>query len=119
MLSHRLVHRERALPGQAMTRGDAGAVLSYKKIIKEEKMGFCLLLRCCTNSLLQDDMDASSSCRSMDEYGGLLNRGKQSPRSLPRTEAAPALPCPQHLPPPRDGPHSLHPLSLSQNRSCP
>lgn len=47
-----------------------------KKGKEKEKIWFCLLLVCCVNSSLQGDTVASSSCRGMDEYGGLLSKGK-------------------------------------------
>lgn len=104
-----------------MTRGDVGAVPSQKKKKKKivKKMGFCLLLRCGTNSLLQDDMDASRSRRGMDEYGGLLNRGKHPAWLSAENGGSASPPLPSVPASTQKRATGSASLGLTQDSSCP
>lgn len=54
----------------------------------------------------------------VDGHGALLDPGSTLPCSVHRTEAVPALPCTQHLPPAKHGPQAQSPLGPTQNHSA-
>lgn len=103
--------RHRALPGQEMTTGDAGA--KKPPTCYEKPRGGALFAAQVQQELLTAGQHGCQQL--MDGYGALLEPGSILPGSVPSREAGPALPCTQHLPPPKDGPRAQLPLGLAQN----
>lgn len=115
-LAGALRHRDRALPGQEMTTGDVGVKKTPTCYENNKKRDAVLFAAQVQHELLTAGRHGCQQL--MDGYGGLLNPGSTLPGSVPRSEAVPALPCTQHLPPPKDGPRAQPPLGLTQNHSA-